>query len=127
MPICPLIWQAVMVMPDCSLVVTTFSKQSWPLQRTATRVMSMVSFRNELPIRTMQGLCHDLLRPVLTVLKRKVRLFSQTLAQSGLMSAPRLVCCGTCPSPEPMGHSNNCRVLKTLNALSNGVLERKTS
>jgi hypothetical protein len=30
-----------MVMPDCSLVVTTFSIHSWPLQRTATRVTSI--------------------------------------------------------------------------------------
>src|ERR1700678_2941 len=33
-----------MVMPDCSLVVTTFSRHSGPLQRTATRVTSMVTF-----------------------------------------------------------------------------------
>src|SRR6266851_4977366 len=34
-------------MPDCSLVVTTFSKHSWPLQRIATRVTSIVTFVNE--------------------------------------------------------------------------------
>src|SRR5580704_13878388 len=44
MPICPWTAQAVMVIPDCSLLVTTFSRHSWPLQRTATRVTSMVSF-----------------------------------------------------------------------------------
>src|SRR5689334_9359957 len=33
-----------MVMPDWSLVVTTFSRQSWLLQRTATRVTSMATF-----------------------------------------------------------------------------------
>src|SRR5712691_10713469 len=47
MPICALIAQAVMVMPDCSLVVTIFSRQSWPLQRRATRVTSMVTFMDE--------------------------------------------------------------------------------
>src|SRR5216684_3316182 len=47
MPICALTWQAVIVMPDCSLVVTTFSKHSWPLQRIATRVTSIVTFVNE--------------------------------------------------------------------------------
>src|ERR1700747_2259505 len=30
-------------MPDCSFVVTTFSRHSWPLQRIATRVMSIVT------------------------------------------------------------------------------------
>src|ERR1700688_1037808 len=29
-------------MPDCSLLVTTLSKHSWPLQRIATRVTSMM-------------------------------------------------------------------------------------
>src|SRR5665213_2015203 len=33
-----------MVIPDCSLLVTTFSRHSWPLQRTATRVTSMATF-----------------------------------------------------------------------------------
>src|SRR5258705_11538403 len=36
-----------MVMPDCSLVVTTFSRHSWLLQRIATRVTSMVTFVDE--------------------------------------------------------------------------------
>jgi hypothetical protein len=36
-----------MVMPDCSLVVTTFSRHSWPLQRIATRVTSIVAFVDE--------------------------------------------------------------------------------
>src|SRR5258708_227523 len=44
MPICAFTVQAAMVIPDCSLLVTTFSRQSWPLQRTATRVTSMMSF-----------------------------------------------------------------------------------
>ena|SRR5258708_37502862 len=39
--------QALERMPDCSLVVTTFSRHSWPLQRTATRVTSMVTFADE--------------------------------------------------------------------------------
>jgi len=34
-------------MPDCSLVVTIFSRHSGPLQRTATRVTSMATFANE--------------------------------------------------------------------------------
>src|SRR6516164_10459135 len=33
-----------MVMPDISLLVTTFSRHSWPLQSTATSVMSMATF-----------------------------------------------------------------------------------
>src|SRR3954470_23340165 len=37
----------VMVIPDCSLVVTTFSRHSWLLQRIATRVTSMVTFVDE--------------------------------------------------------------------------------
>src|SRR5258707_14082644 len=42
-----------MVMPDWSLVVTTFSRQSWLLQRTATRVTSMATFVDkEYPIRS---------------------------------------------------------------------------
>src|ERR1700682_5565605 len=50
MPICALTEQAAMVIPDCSLLVTTFSRQSWPLQSTATRGTSMVSFVDgELP------------------------------------------------------------------------------
>ena len=36
-----------MEIPDCSLVVTTFSKHSWPLQRIATRVTSMATFVGE--------------------------------------------------------------------------------
>src|SRR6266849_1870823 len=36
-----------MVMPDCSLVVTTFSRHSWLLQRIATRVTSIVTFVDE--------------------------------------------------------------------------------
>jgi hypothetical protein len=36
-----------MVMPDCSLVVTTFSRHSWLLQRIATRVTSMVTLVDE--------------------------------------------------------------------------------
>ena len=44
MPICPLIAQDAIVIPDISLLVTTFSRQSWPLQRIATRVTSMVTF-----------------------------------------------------------------------------------
>src|SRR5882724_7255900 len=53
MPICALTAQALMVMPDWSLVVTTFSRQSWLLQRTATRVMSMVTFADkEYPVRS---------------------------------------------------------------------------
>jgi hypothetical protein len=35
------------VIPDCSLVVTTFSKHSGPLQRIATRVISTVTFVDE--------------------------------------------------------------------------------
>jgi hypothetical protein len=31
-------------MPDNSLFVTIFSRQSWPLQSTATRVISMATF-----------------------------------------------------------------------------------
>src|SRR6516165_5372816 len=43
MPICAFTEQALMVMPDWSLVVTTFSRQSWLLlQRMATSVTSMV-------------------------------------------------------------------------------------
>src|SRR5882724_13378825 len=53
MPICALTAQALMVMPDWSLVVTTFSRQSWLLQRTATRVTSMVTFVDkEYPLRS---------------------------------------------------------------------------
>ena len=45
--------QALMVMPDWSLVVTTFSRQSWLLQRTATRVTSMATFVDkENPVRS---------------------------------------------------------------------------
>jgi hypothetical protein len=36
-----------MVMLDCSLVVTTFSRHSWPLQRIATSVTSMMTFVDE--------------------------------------------------------------------------------
>ena len=36
-----------MVMPDCSLVVTIFSRHSWLLQRMATRVTSIVAFVHE--------------------------------------------------------------------------------
>src|SRR6185312_14984193 len=36
-----------MVMPDWSLVVTTFSRQSWLLQRTATSVTSMATFADK--------------------------------------------------------------------------------
>src|ERR1700722_13278967 len=48
-----------MVMPDCSLVVTIFSRHSGPLQRTATRVTSMATFANEEhPVpQLMQGSC----------------------------------------------------------------------
>jgi hypothetical protein len=65
MPICPLIAQDAMVMPDCSLLVTTFSIQSWPLQRMATRVTSMVAFiawKNTRLLSTLQGLCQPGLR-----------------------------------------------------------------
>src|SRR5437660_12760340 len=34
-----------MVMPDCSLLVTTFSRQSVPLQRIATKVISILASR----------------------------------------------------------------------------------
>jgi hypothetical protein len=47
MPICALTEQAVMVMPDRSLVVTTFSRQSWLLQRMATSVTSMLTFAGD--------------------------------------------------------------------------------
>src|SRR5271165_5827979 len=46
MPICAVVEQAAIVMPDCSELVTTFSRQSCPLQRTATRVTSMATFSN---------------------------------------------------------------------------------
>src|SRR6202158_949739 len=36
-----------MVMPDCSLVERIFSRHSWPLQRIATRVISIVTFVDE--------------------------------------------------------------------------------
>src|SRR6266702_4078813 len=36
-----------MVMPDCSLLVTTFSRHSWLLQRIATRVISILTFVGE--------------------------------------------------------------------------------
>jgi hypothetical protein len=52
------------------------------------------------------------------------KLFSQILAQSGLMSATRSVL-RNLPGAEPMGHSNNRRVSKTLNALLNCALKRK--
>jgi hypothetical protein len=32
-----------MVMPDCSLLVTTFSRQSAPLQRIATSVINILA------------------------------------------------------------------------------------
>src|ERR1700757_5085038 len=44
MPIWAVVEQAAIVMPDCSELVTTFSRQSCPLQRTATRVTSMATF-----------------------------------------------------------------------------------
>jgi hypothetical protein len=39
-PICAWSWHPVIVMPDCSQVVTTLSKQTWPSHRRATRVTS---------------------------------------------------------------------------------------
>jgi hypothetical protein len=43
-------------MPDWSLVVTTFSRQSWLLQRTATRVTSMATFADkENPVRSINA------------------------------------------------------------------------
>src|ERR1700752_3066457 len=47
MPIWAVVEQAAIVMPDCSELVTTFSRQSCPLQRTATRGTSMVSFLDD--------------------------------------------------------------------------------
>src|SRR6267378_4489762 len=47
MPSCPVTPHADIVMPDCSLLVTTFSRQTGPLQRMATRVTSMVTFIDE--------------------------------------------------------------------------------
>src|SRR3979490_563280 len=47
MPSWPLTPHADIVMPDCSLLVTTFSRQTGPLQRMATRVTSMVTFIDE--------------------------------------------------------------------------------
>src|ERR1039458_1630192 len=54
-----------MVMPDCSLVVTIFSRHSGPLQRTATRVTSMATFANEEhPVpQLMQGSCQPCCTP----------------------------------------------------------------
>ena len=51
----------IMVIPDCSLVVTTFSRHSWLLQRIATRVTSMVTsmLRNTRRFRPMQSSCHS--------------------------------------------------------------------
>jgi hypothetical protein len=45
MPICPLTAHDSIVIPDISLLVTTFSMQSWPLQSRATSVTSMGNLR----------------------------------------------------------------------------------
>jgi hypothetical protein len=42
MPICAFTAHEVIVIPDISLLVTTFSMQTWPLQSSATRVTSTV-------------------------------------------------------------------------------------
>src|ERR1700687_544621 len=45
-----------MVMPDCSLVVTIFSRHSWPLQRIATRVISTATCVDEVcPVGGVHG------------------------------------------------------------------------
>jgi hypothetical protein len=80
-----------MVISDCSLVVTTFSKQTWPLQRIATRVISIVTFVDEVnPINSahaefMPPLAHAVLsKGVCPVLMSKI-IFSvpAASAQSG--------------------------------------------
>src|SRR6476620_10375719 len=56
-----------MVMPDCSLVVTIFSRHSWLLQRTATSVTSMVTFS----MRTVSSVHAEFMPPLVrTVILR---------------------------------------------------------